>query len=157
LEEELDQTDRKLLAELAKDCSQSSKKLAEKTSVTRQTVASRIAKLEKSKTITGFRAKIDYTKLGYSIFFVLFLKLGSFDEGLLAGALDDFRASPHVLMDASVTGEWDIMQILAFRNTREYDQFIGNLRTKYGKVFRDSKSHAVLRIFKSPDDFVPIS
>lgn len=157
MDREIDQIDRKLLAELAKDSSQSSKKLAEKTGVTRQTVASRIAKLEKSKTISGFRAKIDYTKLGYSTFFVLFLKLGSFDEGLLAGALDDFRASHHVVMDASVTGEWDIMQILAFRSSSEYDQFIANLRTKYGKIFRDSKSHAVLRIFKSPDDFVPIA
>jgi Lrp/AsnC family transcriptional regulator, leucine-responsive regulatory protein len=147
--------DGKLLVELAKDSSQSSKKLAEKSGVTRQTVASRIAKLERTKTITGFRAKLDYTKLGYSIFFVLFLKLGSFDEALLAAALDDFRASHHVLMDASVTGEWDIMQILAFRSTKEYDQYIANLRTKYGKVFRDSKSHAILRIFKSPDDFVP--
>ncbi len=157
MDREIDQIDRKLLAELAKDSSQSSKKLAEKTGVTRQTVASRIAKLEKSKTISGFRAKIDYTKLGYSTFFVLFLKLGSFDEGLLAGALDDFRASHHVVMDASVTGEWDIMQILAFRSSSEYDQFIANLRTKYGNIFRDSKSHAVLRIFKSPDDFVPIA
>lgn len=157
MDREIDQIDRKLLAELAKDSSQSSKKLAEKTGVTRQTVASRIAKLERSKTISGFRAKIDYTKLGYSTFFVLFLKLGSFDEGLLAGALDDFRASHHVVMDASVTGEWDIMQILAFRSSSEYDQFIANLRTKYGKIFRDSKSHAVLRIFKSPDDFVPIA
>ncbi len=153
----MDQIDAKLLNELARNSSQSTKKLAEKIGVTRQTVASRITKLEKRKIIDGFRAKIDYSKLGYNIFFVLFLKLGSFDEALLSAALDDFRASHHVLMDASVTGEWDIMQILAFRNTKEYDQYIANLRTKYGKVFRDSKSHAILRIFKSPDDFVPVT
>jgi DNA-binding Lrp family transcriptional regulator len=153
----MDQIDAKLLNELAKNSSQSTRKLAEKIGVTRQTVASRITKLEKRKIIDGFRAKIDYSKLGYNIFFVLFLKLGSFDEALLSAALDDFRASHHVLMDASVTGEWDIMQILAFRNTKEYDQYIANLRTKYGKVFRDSKSHAILRIFKSPDDFVPVT
>ena len=153
----MDQIDAKLLNELARNSSQSTKKLAEKIGVTRQTVASRINKLEKRKIIDGFRAKIDYSKLGYNIFFVLFLKLGSFDEALLSAALDDFRASHHVLMDASVTGEWDIMQILAFRNTKEYDQYIANLRTKYGKVFRDSKSHAILRIFKAPDDFVPVT
>src|SRR5487761_670301 len=153
----MDQIDAKLLNELARNSSQSTKKLAEKIGVTRQTVASRITKLEKRKIIDGFRAKIDYSKLGYNIFFVLFLKLGSFDDALLSAALDDFRASHHVLMDASETGEWDIMQILAFRSTKEYDQYIANLRTKYGKVFRDSKSHAILRIFKSPDDFVPVT
>lgn len=153
---ELDQIDSKLLAELARDSSQSTKKLAEKIGITRQTVASRIARLGETKVIGGFRAKIDYAKLGYSIFFVLFLKLGSFDEALLSSALEEFRASHHVLMDASVTGEWDVMQILAFRNTKEYDQYIANLRKKYGEVFRDSKSHAILRIFKSPDDFIPL-
>jgi DNA-binding Lrp family transcriptional regulator len=155
LSQEIDQIDSKLLSELARNSSQSTKKLAEKIGITRQTVASRISKLEKSKVIDGFRAKIDYSKLGYSIFFVLFLKLGSFDQALLSAALEDFRASHHVLMDASVTGEWDIMQVLAFHSTSEYDQYIANLRTKYGKVFRDSKSHAILRIFKSPEDFVP--
>ncbi len=157
MENIIDQTDRKLLVELAKDSLQSSKKLAQKVGMTRQTVASRIAKLEKANVINGFRAKIDYAKLGYSIFFVLFLKLGSFDETVLASALEDFRASHHVLMDASVTGEWDVMQVLAFRDTNEYDEYIANLRTKYWKVFRDSKSHAILRIFKSPDDFIPLS
>ena len=155
--DEIDNLDRQLLSELAKDSSQSTKKLAEKTGITRQTVASRMAKLEKTKVLGGFRAKIDYSKLGYNIFFILFLKLGSFDEALLTKALEDFRSSHHVMMDASVTGEWDIMQVLAFRNTEEYDQYIANLRTRYGRIFRDSKSHAILRIFKSPDDFIPLS
>jgi Lrp/AsnC family leucine-responsive transcriptional regulator len=154
--QEIDTVDAILISELAKNSSQSTKKLSEKAKVTRQTVASRISRLEKIKIIEGFRAKIDYSKLGYNIFFVLFLKLGSFDQALLSSALEDFRASHHVLMDTSVTGEWDIMQILAFRSTNEYDQYIANLRTKYGRVFRDSKSHAILRIFKSPDDFVPL-
>ncbi len=153
----IDLVDRKLLAELARDSSQSTKKLADKAGVTRQTVASRISRLKKSKVLTGFRAKLDYAQLGYSIFFILFLKLGSFDESMLSSALEEFRASHHVLMDASVTGEWDIMQVLAFKDTGEYDQYIANLRTRYGKVFRDSKSHAILRFFKSPEEFVPMA
>lgn|SRR5487761_91105 len=151
----IDLVDRKLLAELARDSDQTTKRLADKSGVTRQTVAFRISRLKKSKVLTGFRAKLDYSQLGYSIFFVLFLKLGSFDEALLSSALEEFRASHHVMMDASVTGEWDVMQVLAFKDTGEYDQYIANLRTKYGKVFRDSKSHAILKFFKSPDEFVP--
>ncbi len=108
------------------------------------------------KILSGYRAKIDYSKLGYGTFFVLFLKLGTFDENLLSRALEEFRSSPHVLLDASVTGEWDIIQILAFRNTQEYDNFIANLRIKYDKIFRDSKSHTILRFFKSPDEFIPV-
>ena len=41
----IDQTDKRIIAELARDSSQSTKKLAEKIGVTRQTIASRIARL----------------------------------------------------------------------------------------------------------------
>jgi DNA-binding Lrp family transcriptional regulator len=152
----LDELDKKLVAELVRDGSQSVQAVAKKLGLTRQTVASRIAKLRRSKVLLGVKTQIDYSKIGYSAFFVLFLKLGSFDKKLLNDALREFRSSPHVLMDASVTGEWDVMQVLAFRDTLEYDDFVARLRTKYGRVFRDSKSHAILRIFKSPDEFCPI-
>jgi Lrp/AsnC family transcriptional regulator, leucine-responsive regulatory protein len=152
---DLDKVDRQVLAELIRNSSQSTIKLAEKLGLTRQTVASRISRLQKQGVVAGFKAKIDYRLLGYSTFFVLFLKIGNFDEALLSKALEDFRASPHVMMDTSVTGEWDIMQVLAFRDTSEYDEYIARIRTKYGKIFRDSKSHAILRFFKSPDEFLP--
>lgn len=151
----MDELDKRLLAELASDGSQSVQAIAAKLGLTRQTVASRIAKLKKSKVLLGVKTRIDYSKIGYNAFFVLFLKLGSFDKKLLEAALREFRSSPHVVMDASVTGEWDVMQVLAFRDTHEYDDYVARLRTKYGRVFRDMKSHAILRIFKSPDEFCP--
>lgn len=157
MEPNIDKLDQKILAELAKDSSRSAKRLAEDIGVTRQTIASRISRLENLRVVEGYKARIDYGSMGYSIFFLLFLKIGDFDDTLLAKALEDFRASPHVLMDASVTGEWDIVQILAFKNALEYDEYIAHIRTQYGKIFRDSKSHAILRFFKSPDEFVPIA
>jgi DNA-binding Lrp family transcriptional regulator len=151
----LDDVDKRILRELVRDASAPVQKIAAKMGLTRQTVSSRIQKLKKDKILVGLRAQIDYRKIGYNNFFVLFLKLGSFDRRLLASALKEFRGSPHVLMDASVTGEWDIMQVLAFKDNLEYDRFVEHLLTRYGKVFRDSKSHAILRIFRNPDEFYP--
>jgi DNA-binding Lrp family transcriptional regulator len=151
----IDSIDRKILELLARDSSLPTKKIADSLGVTRQTVSARISRLEKSNVIRGYRAKIDYEALGYSTFFLLFLKIGRFERQSLEKALQEFRSSPHVLLDVSITGEWDVMQLLAFRNTAEYDQFISNLRTKYGDVFKDTKSHAILKIFKFPDDFIP--
>ena len=153
---EIDKVDKLLLAELIRDSSQNTTKLAKKLKLTRQTISARISRLRKEGVVLGYRASIDYRVLGYSTFFLLFLKIGNFDEMLLSKALEDFRNSRHVLMDTSVTGEWDIMQVLAFKNTAEYDEYIAWLRTKYGKIFRDSKSHAILRFFKSPDEFFPL-
>jgi DNA-binding Lrp family transcriptional regulator len=151
----MDDIDAKVLSELTLDASRSVQEIASSLGMTRQTVASRIRKLKESKILLGYSARIDYTKIGYSAFFVLFLKLGSFDQTMLGKALREFRASSNVMMDASVTGEWDVMQVLAFRDNTEYDRFVGHLRTKYGKVFRDMKSHAILRVFKRPDEFRP--
>ena len=153
---ELDKVDRPLLAELLRDSSQSTTTLAKKLKLTRQTVSSRISRLRKEGIVSGYRATMDYRILGYDTFFLLFLKIGNFDQTLLSKALEDFRNSRHVLMDTSITGEWDIMQVLAFKNTAEYDEYIAWVRTKYGKIFRDSKSHAILRFFKSPDEFLPL-
>ena len=150
-----DELDRKLVAELVKDSSQSTTELSSKLNITRQTVASRISRLKKYGILNGFKAKIGYESLGFSSCFVLFLKLGDFDQALLAKALEEFRSSPHVILDASVTGEWDVVQVLAFKNTREYDEYVARIRTKYARIFRDSKSHAILKFFKTPDEFVP--
>jgi Lrp/AsnC family leucine-responsive transcriptional regulator len=155
LSPEADSLDAGIVVELIRDSSQSAKLLSEKLGVTRQTISSRISHLEKMGVINGFRAKIDYATMGYNTFFVLFLKIGNFDESLLAEALEEFRSSSHVLLDTSVTGEWDIMQVLAFKNTQEYDEYITRIRTKYGRIFRDNKSHAILKFFKTPDEFVP--
>jgi DNA-binding Lrp family transcriptional regulator len=151
----MDEIDKKLLVELASNSSQPIKNLARKLGVTRQTVSFRINRFEKQGIVKGYRARFDYSGLGYTTFFVLFLKIGKFDPPLLSQALDEFRKSAYVMLDASVTGEWDVLLFLGFRSADEYDDFISNLRTKYGEVFRDTKSHAVLRIFKTPDEFVP--
>jgi Lrp/AsnC family transcriptional regulator, leucine-responsive regulatory protein len=150
-----DGLDAELLSELLEDSSQPLTALSTKLNVSRQTIAARISRLEKSGVIRGYRAKVNYDKMGYNSFFVLFLKIGEFDESALSRALEEFRSSPHVIFDTSVTGEWDIMQILAFKDTQEYDRYLARIRTKYGRVFKDSKSHSILRFFKTPDEFVP--
>jgi Lrp/AsnC family transcriptional regulator, leucine-responsive regulatory protein len=60
-----------------------------------------------------------------------------------------------VLLDASITGEWDVILLLAFGDVREYESYISGLRMQLGPALKDSKSHVVLNFYKTTDDWVP--
>lgn len=150
-----DATDRKILARLAADADIPLARLAGECGVTRQTVAARIKRLEQSGVIKGRRAVIDLEQLGLRAFFLLFLKLDVSDPEKAAAFIRTIKTDPSVLMDVSITGEWDVLLLLAFHDVKEYESYTSDLRARMGAMIKDSKSHVVLNFYKSMDDYVP--
>lgn len=151
----LDETDLKIISGLTEDANVSHAELAAECGTTRQTIASRIKKLEKEGVIKKYKAVVDYEKLGLSTYFILFLKLDVSDQEKVAEFIRSIRTDPNVLMDVSITGEWDVMLLLAFCNVKEYEFYTNDLRARMGPMLKDSKSHVVLNFYKSPEDYVP--
>jgi DNA-binding Lrp family transcriptional regulator len=151
----MDDIDFKIISGLAEDANVSHAELAAKCGITRQTVASRIKKLEKEGVIKKYKAVVDYEKLGLRSYFILFLKLDVSDQIKVAEFIRSIKTDPNVLMDVSITGEWDVMLLLAFCNVKEYEYYTNDLRARMGPMLKDSKSHVVLNFYKSPDDYVP--
>lgn len=129
--------------------------LADECGITRQTVAARVKKLEKDGTIKKYMAALDLERLGLRSYFILFLKLDVSDQDRVAAFIRSIKDDPSVLMDVSITGEWDVMLLLAFCDVREYEYYTNDLRARMGPMLRDSKSHVVLNFYKSLDDYVP--
>ena len=153
--EGIDEIDKKILALLSRDARMPHQTIAAACGITRQTVSSRIKRLEQEGVIRKYRAAIDYGKTGLGSFFVLFLKLDAADQAASEQFIDALRADPHVLMDVSITGEWDVMLLLAFKDVRGYESYISELRQRLGPTLKDSKSHVVLNFYKTPDDWSP--
>jgi Lrp/AsnC family leucine-responsive transcriptional regulator len=151
----LDDIDLRIVAELSRDAKVPYSELAKACGVTRQTIASRVKKLEKEGVIKRYRAVIDYGKLGMTSYFILFLKLDVSDEARMGEFIASIKKDPSVLMDVSVTGEWDVLLLLAFCNVKEYEYYINDLRVRMGPLLKDSKSHVILDFYKSLDDYVP--
>jgi Lrp/AsnC family leucine-responsive transcriptional regulator len=118
-------------------------------------VAARIKRLENDGVIKKHKAVIDYEKLGLHSYFILFLKLDVSDQDKASEFIRSIKTDPSVLMDVSITGEWDVMLLLAFCDVKEYEYYTNDLRARMGPMLRDSKSHVVLNFYKSPDDYVP--
>lgn len=151
----IDNIDLMIISGLTENASMSHAELAARCGITRQTVASRIKKLEKESVIKKYKAVVDYEKLGLSSYFILFLKLDVSDQAKVAEFIRSIRTDPNVLMDVSITGEWDVMLLLAFCNVKEYEYYTNDMRARMGPMLKDSKSHVVLNFYKSPDDYVP--
>ncbi|HEY3273676.1 MAG TPA: Lrp/AsnC family transcriptional regulator [Methanocella sp.] len=151
----IDETDKKILAALSQDANVPHQKLAEDCGITRQTVSSRIKRMENEGVIRKYRAAIDYEQVGLRSFFMLFLKLGIDDQSASEAFIGALKSDSHVLMDASITGEWDVILLLAFGDVREYESYISRLRQQLGPALKDSKSHVILNFYKTPDDWVP--
>jgi Lrp/AsnC family leucine-responsive transcriptional regulator len=151
----IDEIDQKILAALSENANVQHQRLAEICGITRQTVSSRIKRLENEGVIKKYRAAIDYGQVGLSSFFLLFLKLDTADQAASTAFIGTLKADPHVLLDASITGEWDVILLLAFGDVREYESYISGLRQQLGPALKDSKSHVVLNFYKTTDDWVP--
>lgn len=151
----MDETDRQIIAALAQNADISHAALAVRLGVTRQTIAARIRRLEQDGAIKKYKAVIDYEKIGLRSFFILFLKLDVTDQRKGSEFISKLKKDPHVLMDVSITGEWDVMLMLAFEDVKDYEKYTNDMRTKMGSMIKDSKSHVVLNFYKTSDDYLP--
>jgi Lrp/AsnC family leucine-responsive transcriptional regulator len=70
----IDATDRKIIGELAEDGRLSLAELGRRVSLSPPAVAERVKRLEQTGVITGYRAEIDLTKLGYQLTAIVRIK-----------------------------------------------------------------------------------
>ena len=152
----MDAINRKIISALAQNAEIPHAELALRLGVTRQTIAARIKRLEQAGAIRKYKAVIDYESLGLRSFFLLFLKLDVSDRKKAADFIRSLKHDPHVLMDVSITGEWDVMLMLAFNDVKDYESYTSDMHVRMGSMIKDSKSHVVLNFYKTPDDYVPV-
>lgn len=152
---ELDALDCRILATLVRDGKVSHAALAQRCGVTRQTAAFRVRRLERAGVIRGYRATVDLERVGLNTFFMLFLKLDLAQPDAASGFIEKARHDPRVLADFAVTGEWDVVQLLALPSVQAYEDYVGELRVELGRYLRDAQGHVVLNYYKRQDEHLP--
>ncbi len=122
--EALDELDLQIIRELQKNSRQSARKIAEKLGVAVGTVNSRIQKLEKEGVIQNYHCHVDYGKLGYNVTAIIGMKVRREHWNRLEEMLEENKNVYAVL---EVTGEFDFIIAVIFRDIGELNNFIRSL------------------------------
>lgn len=146
MDSDIDETDRRILAELQADGRLSGRALAERVSISRANAYTRLERLIQRGVITGFTANVDPTKLGLttSAYVTLTVRQHSWRD-----LKDRLRAIPEVRHMALTGGEFDVILLIraadndALRHVvlERLQAIPGVLGTRTFLVFEDDTNH----------------
>ena len=111
---EVDDLDLALLRALAADGRQSQRSLAKQVEMSAPAVADRLARLERSGVIRGYRADIDWAALGVGV--VVYLAVTAGADMDLSEIIGEIRALPEAETMSVVTGSLDLLVRLRVRD-----------------------------------------
>lgn len=121
--------DARILRALREDARQSNRQIARRLDVAATTVGKRLADLEERGVIRGYRADIDYARLGLGLVAVTRIKARG--EALPA-IVESLTSHPNLTHVYEITGEFDVMVIGRFANESEMNREIKSMLSMPG-------------------------
>ena len=119
----LDATDRKILAELQIDSSQSLDEIAKKVGSSKTPVWNRIRKMREGGVIKGQSAVLDPDALGLEACFFVLIRTAEHDAEWQNSFLQALRARAEVMEAHRLAGDIDYILKVRVANARAYDAF----------------------------------
>ena len=120
----LDQIDRRLLAELQDDGRMTNVELAGKVGLTAPPCLRRVRALEDAGVIKGYHAELDAAKLGYAITVFALVSLRSQAETALREFEEAMKALPEVRECHMLNGEIDFILKIVSRDLQSFQEFL---------------------------------
>jgi len=140
----IDDIDRKLIAELAKNAREKSTELSEKLGVSDTTIRHRINRLEKQQIINP-TITVDAAKLGYSIIVLIALQV---ELGNIDSIAQELSRHANVHYVAECTGSQDMFIGVWLHSPDELTQFVKNFLSKLQGIKR-SETYMILKVHKN--------
>jgi len=149
-EKELDEIDKEIIRILQDDARKSYREIQEQLSISIGTIHNRITKLKKNKIIEGYTLKLNNTKLGYKLTFLISLQIdGKYTEEILS----ELSEKPEICTVFNVTGEQSASLICRFKESEDVHEFLRELnkhehiiRTNSNMVLKEYKNNAYIQL-----------
>ncbi len=119
----IDATDRKILAELQRDASQSLDEIARAVGSSKTPVWNRIRKLRDAGIIGRQTVELDAEALGFEACFFVLIRTSQHESDWQARFLSALRARPEVQEAHRLAGDIDYILKVRVANARAYDEF----------------------------------
>lgn len=123
----IDETDRRLLAEMQRDSSLSMDELSERVHLSRNACWRRVKNMEAAGVIRGYTANLDADKLDCGLAALVFIKAANHDPDWLEKFRKAVATIPHVVEAFRMTGDLDYMLKVRVSDMRAYDRFYQKL------------------------------
>ena len=123
MSDRIDDLDRKILAELQADASQSLDEIASKVGSSKTPVWNRIKRMKETGVITRQTAILDAEALGLEACFFVLVRTSEHEADWQRRFLDVLRRRPEVLEAHRLAGDIDYILKVRVKNARAYDQF----------------------------------
>ena len=133
---ELDEIDKKIVLELAKDSELASWKIAEKVKISEVAVRKRIQNLTRDKIILNFRTMIDLTKLNYESYFI-FIKSNPKNKEIEEEFINFLRNFSNITYSTKTIGEYSYVLTLLAKNNLELKEFIYALKRQFSDLLTE--------------------
>ncbi len=140
----LDKADRKILAELDKNCRIPTTVLAKKVMKSRQAVEYRINQLVKRGIITSFNASFNPHKMGYKIY-KIYLKLRNIPEEKQK-LFEYLKSSGIVYWVGECSGSWDLIFGIFSKNDYEFYKLKNELLSNFQKIITQEYGDTLLDV-----------
>lgn len=145
----LDDLDKRIIEELCISSQGSYRQIAKRLGVHPTTLIQRIKNLEEQGVILGYRANVDYLKLGYEFMALVHIYV----EGDILDVQGKIKAMDSVICIFDVTGECDSIAWVACKDRDEFSDLIKRMLTIHG--VKKTNTYVVLNLIKDPYQFIP--
>ena len=141
----LDEIDKSIIRELQVDARQSYLSLGKKIGASEGTIRNRV-RLELERGIIKLKAVLNPTKIGFDFTCVIGLEI-AIEKLREAGAA--LAENPNVYFLVGTTGTFDLIAIVVFRNTNEFDQFMKDTISRLPGISR-TQTFVNMSLIKTP-------
>lgn len=142
----IDDTDRRILVELIRDCRRSYRAIAKRAGTSVGTVLNRIRRMEKTGVVKGYAAILDQERLGYQLTVIAEITVS---KGKLLEMEEAIGRLPNTCAVYDVTGLTDAVVVAKFHSRDELSRFTKSLLAM--PFVERTNTHVVLTTVK--EDF----
>jgi len=145
----IDELDKRIIEELCVSSQGSFRQIAKRLGIHPTTLIQRVRNLEELGIINGYRARVDYLKLGYEFMAIVHVYV----EGDLLDVEQKIKMLKDVVAVFDVTGECDSIAWVACKNREEFSAVIKSMLMIKG--VKKTNTYVVLNMIKDPFQFLP--
>ncbi len=146
---EFDELDRRIVELMCRSSQGSYRQIAKQLGIHPTTLIQRVKNLESKGVINGYRAKVDYMRLGFDYMGIIQVYV----EKNMLDVQQTIRSIPQVLAVFDVTGECDSIVWIACRDREEFSNIVKSILMIEG--VQKTNTSVILNIMKDPSDFIP--